>query len=53
LLGCLAGSAFGNFSRLTALARLDLSDNTIRGAGDVGQCRGLVHLNISHNLIND
>jgi Leucine-rich repeat (LRR) protein len=48
----ISGPAYGNFSRLTALARLDLSDNTLSGAGDVGQCRGLVHLNISHNLIN-
>ncbi|PUZ72791.1 hypothetical protein GQ55_2G423500 [Panicum hallii var. hallii] len=48
----ISGPAFGNFSRLPALARLDLSDNTIAGAGDIGQCRGLVHLNLSHNLIN-
>jgi len=47
----ISGPAFGNFSRLSALARLDLSDNTIGGAGDIGQCRGLVHLNLSHNLI--
>ncbi|RCV13833.1 hypothetical protein SETIT_2G377800v2 [Setaria italica] len=47
----ISGPAFGNFSRLPALASLDLSDNTISGAGDIGQCRGLVHLNISHNLI--
>ena len=48
----ISGPAFGNFSRLPALARLDLSDNTICAAGDIGQCLGLVHLNLSHNLIN-
>lgn len=48
----ISGPAFGNFSRLPALAELDLSDNTIGGAGDIGQCRGLVLLNLSHNLIN-
>ncbi|XP_040382388.1 probable LRR receptor-like serine/threonine-protein kinase At1g74360 [Oryza brachyantha] len=50
----ISGGAFGNFSRLTALTWLDLSDNSIGGelpAGDLAQCRGLVHLNLSHNLI--
>uniref|UniRef100_A0A0E0QAS4 non-specific serine/threonine protein kinase n=1 Tax=Oryza rufipogon TaxID=4529 RepID=A0A0E0QAS4_ORYRU len=50
----ISGAAFGNFSRLTALTWLDLSDNGIGGelpAGDLAQCRGLVHLNLSHNLI--
>uniref|UniRef100_A0A0D9X137 non-specific serine/threonine protein kinase n=1 Tax=Leersia perrieri TaxID=77586 RepID=A0A0D9X137_9ORYZ len=50
----ISGGAFGNFSRLTALTRLDLSGNGIGGelpAGDLAQCRGLVHLNLSHNLI--
>ncbi|CAN6219477.1 unnamed protein product [Urochloa humidicola] len=48
----ISGPAFGNFSRLPALTSLDLSDNTLTGAGDVGQCGGLVHLNLSHNLIS-
>ncbi|XP_062187984.1 probable LRR receptor-like serine/threonine-protein kinase At1g74360 [Phragmites australis] len=48
----ISGPAFGNFSRLSALASLDLSVNTISSAGDIGQCRGLVHLNLSHNLIS-
>ncbi|XP_051215089.1 probable LRR receptor-like serine/threonine-protein kinase At1g74360 [Lolium perenne] len=50
----ISGAAFGNFSRLTALASLDLSDNSITGtlpAADLNQCRGLLHLNLSHNLI--
>lgn len=50
----ISGAAFGNFSRLSALGSLDLSDNSITGAlpaGDLSQCRGLVHLNLSHNLI--
>ncbi|TVU13972.1 hypothetical protein EJB05_37412, partial [Eragrostis curvula] len=40
----ISGPAFGNFSRLTELAWLDLSDNTLRGVGDINQCCGLVHL---------
>jgi hypothetical protein len=50
----ISGAAFGNFSRLTALASLDLSDNSITGtlpAADLNQCRGLLHLNLSNNLI--
>ncbi|KAK3127600.1 hypothetical protein QOZ80_7AG0575560 [Eleusine coracana subsp. coracana] len=47
----ISGPAFGNFSRLPALTRLDLSGNTLHTAGDVNQCRGLTHLNLSRNLI--
>ncbi|KAL6856229.1 hypothetical protein ACP4OV_019031 [Aristida adscensionis] len=47
----ISGAAFGNFSRLPALAGLDLSGNTISSAGDINQCRGLEHLNLSRNLI--
>ncbi|XP_037475419.1 probable LRR receptor-like serine/threonine-protein kinase At1g74360 [Triticum dicoccoides] len=50
----MSGPAFGNFSRLSVLTSLDLSDNSIIGAlpvSDLNQCHGLVHLNISHNLI--
>ncbi|VAH44186.1 unnamed protein product [Triticum turgidum subsp. durum] len=50
----ISGPAFGNFSRLSALTSLDLSDNSITGplpAADLNQCRGLLHLNLSHNLI--
>ncbi|KQK15418.1 probable LRR receptor-like serine/threonine-protein kinase At1g74360 [Brachypodium distachyon] len=50
----ISGPAFGNFSRLPALVSLDLSDNSITGflpADDLNQCRGLTHLNLSHNLI--
>ncbi|KAL6876385.1 hypothetical protein ACP4OV_012957 [Aristida adscensionis] len=48
------GPAFGNFSRLRALKRLDLSNNSIDGllrANDLRRCGGLVHLNLSQNLI--
>lgn len=48
----ISGPAFANFSRLPALASLDLSGNTISDAGDIGQCRGLVRLNLSHNFIS-
>ncbi|GJN32967.1 hypothetical protein PR202_gb21518 [Eleusine coracana subsp. coracana] len=47
----ISGPAFGNFSRLSALTSLDLSGNTLHTAGDVNQCRGLTHLNLSRNLI--
>lgn len=50
----ISGPAFANFSRLGALTSLDLSDNSIIGAlptGDLNQCHGLEHLNLSHNLI--
>ncbi|CAN6177882.1 unnamed protein product [Urochloa humidicola] len=50
----ISGTAFGNFSRLPALTRLDLSNNSIEGAlpaGDIGRCRRLVHLDLSRNLI--
>ncbi|KAE8780341.1 putative LRR receptor-like serine/threonine-protein kinase [Hordeum vulgare] len=50
----ISGPVFGGFSRLPALTSLDLSDNSITGAlpaADLNQCRGLLHLNLSHNLI--
>lgn len=50
----ISGPAFGNFSRLSALTWLDLSNNSITGelpAADLNQCRGLVYLNLSQNLI--
>uniref|UniRef100_M8BRP3 Putative LRR receptor-like serine/threonine-protein kinase n=1 Tax=Aegilops tauschii TaxID=37682 RepID=M8BRP3_AEGTA len=50
----ISGQVFGNFSRLSALTSLDLSGNSINGplpAADLNQCRGLLHLNLSHNLI--
>uniref|UniRef100_A0ACD5ULP4 Uncharacterized protein n=1 Tax=Avena sativa TaxID=4498 RepID=A0ACD5ULP4_AVESA len=51
----ISGPTFGNFSRLSALTSLDLSDNSVTGPlplGDLNQCRGLLHLNLSHNLIS-
>ncbi|XP_020098966.1 probable LRR receptor-like serine/threonine-protein kinase At1g74360 [Ananas comosus] len=50
----ISGPAFGKFSLLTELARLDLSANTIDGTlpADLNRCCGLRYLNISHNLIS-
>ncbi|KAI3513368.1 hypothetical protein L1887_20699 [Cichorium endivia] len=49
----IAGNLFGNFSALTELAYLDLSTNTIDGTipADLGSCRNLKLLNLSHNII--
>ncbi|XP_057480946.1 probable LRR receptor-like serine/threonine-protein kinase At1g74360 [Actinidia eriantha] len=50
----ITGELFGNFSSLTALARLDLSQNTIWGGfpTDLGRCNRLRVLNLSHNIIS-
>lgn len=49
----MAGGIFGNFSALTELSRLDLSRNTVGGfvPEDLGLCRNLRFLNLSHNII--
>ncbi|KAJ9560222.1 hypothetical protein OSB04_005382 [Centaurea solstitialis] len=49
----IAGNLFGNFSALTELEYLDLSTNTIDGTipADLGGCRNLKVLNLSHNII--
>ncbi|KAL4559314.1 hypothetical protein LXL04_031452 [Taraxacum kok-saghyz] len=49
----IAGNFFGNFSALTELTHLDLSTNTIDGTipPDLGSCRNLKALNLSHNII--
>ncbi|KAF7013423.1 hypothetical protein CFC21_027507 [Triticum aestivum] len=52
----ISGPAFSNFSWLSALTSLDLSDNSITGPlpdGDLNQCHGLLRLNLSHNLITE
>ncbi|XP_076885868.1 putative LRR receptor-like serine/threonine-protein kinase At1g74360 [Bidens hawaiensis] len=50
----IAGNLFNNFSALTELTRLDLSRNTIDGTipPDLGTCRSLKVLNLSHNIIH-
>ncbi|XP_052179502.1 probable LRR receptor-like serine/threonine-protein kinase At1g74360 isoform X3 [Diospyros lotus] len=50
----IAGEIFGNFSALTAMSQLDLSQNTIACSftADLGLCRSLKVLNLSHNIIN-
>ncbi|CAI9112014.1 OLC1v1012377C1 [Oldenlandia corymbosa var. corymbosa] len=50
----IAGDFFGSFSQLTELTYLDLSVNSI-GKGipeDLGHCKNLKFLNLSHNLID-
>ncbi|KAK9073248.1 hypothetical protein SSX86_007572 [Deinandra increscens subsp. villosa] len=50
----IAGGLFNNFSALTELTHLDLSRNTIDGTlplDDIGTCRNLRVLNLSHNII--
>nr|VDD23036.1 unnamed protein product [Brassica oleracea] len=46
---------FGNFSALTQLAFLDLSNNTIGGSipDDLNRCHNLKHLNLSLNIIEE
>ncbi|KAL5544556.1 hypothetical protein UlMin_008340 [Ulmus minor] len=48
------GEIFTNFSALTALTHLDLSDNTLGGAipEDLSRCRSLKYLNLSHNILS-
>ncbi|XP_031119816.1 probable LRR receptor-like serine/threonine-protein kinase At1g74360 isoform X1 [Ipomoea triloba] len=50
----LAGKIFDNFSALTGLTYLDLSKNTLENAvpADLGTCRSLRFLNLSHNIID-
>ncbi|XP_075490920.1 putative LRR receptor-like serine/threonine-protein kinase At1g74360 [Primulina tabacum] len=50
----ISGNLFQNFSALTELSYLDLSLNTIGGVlpEDLGQCRNLRLLNLSHNILN-
>ncbi|KAJ0939638.1 putative protein kinase RLK-Pelle-LRR-Xb-2 family [Helianthus annuus] len=49
----IAGNLFSNFSGLSELTHLDLSKNTIDGAipADLGRCRSLKVLNLSHNIM--
>lgn len=49
----ISGSIFHNFSALTGLSHLDLSGNTIGGETpeDLGLCKNLKFLNMSHNII--
>ncbi|MFS7912195.1 putative protein kinase RLK-Pelle-LRR-Xb-2 family [Helianthus anomalus] len=49
----IAGNLFSNFSGLSELTHLDLSKNTIEGAipADLGRCRSLKVLNLSHNIM--
>ncbi|KAL0683400.1 hypothetical protein Bca4012_050248 [Brassica carinata] len=49
----ISGPLFGNFSALTQLAFLDLSNNTIGGSipDDLNRCHNLKHLNLSLNII--
>ncbi|OMP04775.1 hypothetical protein COLO4_09314 [Corchorus olitorius] len=49
----ITGKMFNNFSALTQLQQLDLSTNTIGGIipDDLNRCSSLVHLNLSHNLL--
>ncbi|XAR65510.1 Non-specific serine/threonine protein kinase [Bertholletia excelsa] len=51
----IAGEIFGNFSALTQLTHLDLSINNLAGGfpADLGRCRNLKFLNLSHNIIAD
>lgn len=49
----LAGKLFNNFSAMTELNSLDLSKNTFSESipSDLGWCRNLKFLNLSHNII--
>ncbi|KAJ4960187.1 hypothetical protein NE237_020097 [Protea cynaroides] len=49
----ISGNMFGNFSRMTELSVLDLSQNTIEGPipDDLNRCKNLRHLNLSHNIL--
>ncbi|XP_013737881.1 probable LRR receptor-like serine/threonine-protein kinase At1g74360 isoform X2 [Brassica napus] len=51
----ISGPLFGNFSALTQLAFLDLSNNTIGGSipDDLNRCHNLKHLNLSLNIIEE
>lgn len=49
----ISGDIYGNFSALTALTSLDLSGNSLNGPvpADLGLCKNLKFLNMSHNII--
>ncbi|KAJ6676837.1 RECEPTOR KINASE-LIKE PROTEIN XA21 [Salix viminalis] len=49
----ISGDLYANFSSLTALTNLDLSQNTFSGAvpTDLSNCQNLIHLNLSHNIL--
>ncbi|KAJ1438903.1 Leucine-rich repeat [Sesbania bispinosa] len=48
------GEIFNNFSQLTELTHLDLSQNTLFGGipEDLRRCQKLLHLNLSHNILD-
>lgn len=50
----IAGGLFRNFSALTELTHLDLAMNTIDGSipVDLGECKNLKVLNLSHNIMD-
>ncbi|XP_050259360.1 probable LRR receptor-like serine/threonine-protein kinase At1g74360 isoform X9 [Quercus robur] len=50
----ISGKLFGNFSLLTELSFLDLSRNTLSEVipEDLNRCQNLVHLNLSHNILD-
>ncbi|CAI0428310.1 unnamed protein product [Linum tenue] len=50
----ISGELYNNFSSLTALESLDLSRNSLLGflpSSDLGNCRSLAYLNLSHNIL--
>ncbi|EEF47815.1 probable LRR receptor-like serine/threonine-protein kinase At1g74360 [Ricinus communis] len=49
----ISGLLYNNFSSLTALSYLDLSQNYIGGVinNDLSNCQNLAHLNLSHNML--
>lgn len=49
----ISGMVYGNFSLLTELSYLDLSRNTLSKVipEDLNRCQQLVHLNLSHNIL--